>query len=186
MYIKKLGEVSGEASVEEFEKAEYLSRGNVAAEGYLQAKGIDLLAEVSHYDKGIRSYVTRGILETLVRNISIPRDSETEHHSRQAIEGILILKENQVSVKKVLDDIENLFTDYEESIQQAYMQIKNEFETRLDEKRKSLEQQLGAKVKYYVERQSQFRNNWRKVRTELNAHYERTLEDYKQLLLDEV
>ena len=186
MYIKKLGEVSGEALVEEFEKAEYLSRGNVAAEGYLKAKGIDLLAEVSHYDTGIRSYVIRGILETLVRNISIPRDSETEHYSRQAIEGILILKENQVSVKKVLDDIENLFTDYEEAIQRDYVQLKSEFEIRLDETRQLLEQQLGAKVKYYVERQSQFRRRWRTVRAEINTHYERTLEGYKQHLQSEI
>jgi len=91
-----------------------------------------------------------------------------------------------VSVKKILDDIENCFTDYDGAIQQAYTQLKNEFEIRLDETIRVLEQQLGAKVKYYVERQSQFRKKWRKVRAELNAHYERTLECYKERLQSEI
>ncbi|MFC1923965.1 hypothetical protein ACFLXA_01160 [Chloroflexota bacterium] len=174
------------ASPEELEKTEYLSRGNTIAARYLKGTCIDLLAEVSHYDKIVRAYLTRGILEALIRNISIPRDAETKRYSSQATNGILILKENQVSVKKVLDDIEDFFADYEEAIQQAYTQLKNEFEIRLDETRKLLKQQLGAEVKFYVERQSEFRRSWRKVRTKLNTHYERTLESYKQHLLNSV
>lgn len=172
--------------MEEFEKAGYLSRGNTIAVAYLKGKGIDLLAEVSLYDTNIREYIIDGMFETLIRNISIPRDSETECYSRQAIKGIRILKEAQVSVMEILDDIEALFLDYEAALQQAYAQFKKEFEIKLDETKKVLEQQLSAKVKFDVERQSQFRIKWRKMRAELNVYYEKLLENYRQCLLSEV
>jgi hypothetical protein len=184
--IKKPQEVLGEALVNEFEKGEYLSRGNTIAAGYLKGKIIDLLAEVSLYDASFRAYITRGILKILVGTISIPRDSETERYSRQAIKGILLLKENQVSAEEILDEIENLFADYETALEQTYAQFKKEFEIKLDETRKVLEQQLDAKVKFDVDRQSQFRKKWRKMRAELNACYEKLLENYKQSLLSEV
>lgn len=186
MNTKMLGEELRETLVEDLEKCEYLSLGNTIAAAYLKGKVIDLLAEVYHHDIRVRAYLTRGILETLVRNISIPRDPETKRYSRQTIIGILALKESQVSVKKVLDEIEDLFADYERAMQQAYTQLKPKFQIKLDETRKALEQQLGAKVKLDVERQSQFRKKWRNVSNELNTYYEQILENYKHQLMSEI
>lgn len=175
-----------EVSSQELVRTEHLSLGNTIAEGYLKNKVIDLLAEINQYHISVRVYITRGILETLIRNISIPRDSESERYSKHAIRGILALKENQVSVKKVLSEIEELFIDHEEALHQAYTQLKREFEIKLDETRKILEQQLGAKAKFDVERQSKFREQWRKLRAELNAYYEKILTSYKQNLLNKL
>ena len=176
----------GEVLPEKLEKSEYITQGNIIAAVYLKDTGIDLLTETSRYDTNIRAYVTRDILETLIRNISLPRDSETERYSRRSIAGILTLIGDRISVKKVLDEIDDLFADYEAALQQAYDQLKNEFGIKLDESRKVLEQQIGARVEFYIERQSQFRGKWRKMRAELNTYYGKMMDNYKQRLLSEV
>ena len=164
----------------------YLSLGNYIAMGYIKDRVINILAKVSHYDTNIRESLTRGMLETLVSNISIPLDSKTKHYSINSMKGILALIGDGTSVKKVLGEINALFANYEAAMQQDYDQLKNEFEIKLDESRKVLELQLGARVEFYADRQSQFRTEWRKMRNELNICYGKILDNYKQNLLIEI
>ena len=178
---KELETVSSEES-----RTKYLSLGNSIAIGYIKDRVVNLLAKVSHYDTSIRGYLTRGILETLVRSISIPLDSRTKHYSIHSMKGILTLIGDQTSVKKVLGEINALFADYETAMQQNYTQLKIEFAIKLDESSKVLEQQLGARVEFNADRQSQFREEWRKISSELNAIYGKMLDSYKQNLLIEL
>jgi hypothetical protein len=64
-----------EASSEELEGNKYFLKGNTIAIVYLKGKVDDLPAEIYRHDTSYWPYLTRGVLETLVRNISIPRDT---------------------------------------------------------------------------------------------------------------
>ena len=180
-YKKNLETVSSEES-----EHRCLSTGNKIAEEYLQQRDFNLLNELYRYDIDVRASLMKDILETLVQNISLPHDAENERYSSKAIKGIRSISENQFCDKQIIDKIEGLFVDYETAIQGAYTQLKNDFAIKLEESRKILEQQLGARVKFDIERQSQFRNKWRAMRAELNKHYEQILENYKKSLLMEI
>jgi len=173
----------GKASPEELKRMEQVPLGNAIAARYLRGELADLLAELSQHDVDVRGYIVEGILETLLRNISLPRDSHTRQTNSRAMEGILALKQNKESVRDVFDHIEHLFSYYEASLEQAFTRLRQEFEARLGETKKVLEQQLGAKVKIDVERQPQFQQEWRKAQVELDAQYEKVLQEHKQRLL---
>ena len=173
----------GKASPEELKRMEYVPRGNVIAARYLRGELTDLRVELLQHGVDDRGYILEGVLETLLRNICLPRYPRTRQTNSKAMEGILALKQNRKSVKDVFDHIEHLFTYYEASQQQVFVRLKQEFEVRLGETRRTLEQQLGTKVKIDVERHPQFQQEWRKVEVELDAQYEKVLQEHKQRLL---
>ena len=172
----------GKASPEELKRAEYLPQGNTIAARYLRGDITDLVAELSQHGGEVRNYLVEGVLETFLRNISLPRDTRSRETSSKAMDGILVLKDSDAVVKDIFDHIKHLFTYYEASAQQAFTRLRQEFEAKLGEAAKAAVPQLGAKAKIDVERQPQFQEAWRKARAELDAQYEKALEEHKQRL----
>lgn len=171
------------ASPEELRRMEFIPQGNAIAARYLRSEFTDILAEFSRHDAEVRVYLIDGALETLLRNICLPRDTHTKQTSSKAMEGILALKQNKEPARGIVEQIEHLFTYYEGALQQAFARLKEEFEAKLGETRKAMEHQLGARVRIDVERQPQFQEEWRKARVGLDAQYEKVLEEHKQRLL---
>ena len=95
---------------------------------------------------------------------------------------MLLLKENDAVIKDIFEHIKHLYTYYEASAQQAFTRLRQEFEAKLGEAARAAVPQLGAKAKIDVERQPQFQEAWRKARAELDAQYEKALEEHKQRL----
>ena len=173
----------GRASPEELKRMDHIPRGNAIAAKYLRGEVTNLLSEFSQYDADVREYLVEGALETLLRNICLPRDTRTKQTSSKALEGILALKQNKEFVRDVFDNIEHLFTYYEAALQQAFARLRQEIEARFSDTKKAVEQQLGSAVEIDVERQPQFQEEWRKARAGLDAQYEKVLEEHKQRLL---
>lgn len=171
----------GKASPEELRRAEYVPQGNTIAAKYLTGEVTDLLADFSRYSGDVRSYLVEGALETFLRNICLPRDNKSRGTSTKAMDGVLVLKGNDAVVKDVFDHIMHLFAYYEASAQQAFSRLRQEFEAKVGEAARAAGQQLAA-VKIDVERQPQFHEAWRKARAELDAQYEKALDEHKQRL----
>ena len=70
----------------------------------------------------------------------------------------------------------------EQQRNQAYEQLKTEFEAKLQQ---AVQQQLGSLVgiKIDVEKQLQFQEEWHKLKTQLDSQYLKLLDEYKQELL---
>ena len=172
------------ASPEELKRLEYTPEGNAIAARYLRGELTDILAEFSKYDDDVRGYLTNGAFETLLRNINLPKDSYTRQASNKAMEGILTLKENKSAVKEIDDQIQHLFTYYEGALQQTLTQLKERFQGKLGEIKKSMEMQLGKKAEVKVEQLPQFQEEWRRAVAGLDMQYEKVLEEHKQRILN--
>ena len=94
--------------------------------------------------------------------------------------GLRIVKENKNQLETILDRITNLLNYYEQARQQAYTQFKKEFETKLKEASQVLQQQPGNTVPIETQLQVQFQAEWHKLSSQLNAQYEKVLEEHKQ------
>ena len=172
------------ASPEELKRMEYVPQGNAIAARYLKNEIPDIQAELSQYDASVREYLVNGIFETLLRNISLPKDKYTSQACNKAMEGILALKENKSAVKEINDQIQHLFTYYEGALQQAFTRLKEELQAKLGDTKKSMEMRLGTGVELKVEQLPQFQEEWRKVLAGLDMQYEKVLEEHKQSLIN--
>jgi hypothetical protein len=159
---------------------EYLPKGNALAAKYLKGEISELKAELAKYDKGTRKYLFQGIEETFLGNILLPQNEPAKQRAKKAQRGILEIKQSKKRLESVFEKMGALFNYYEQSRQQAYMQLKQNFEARMGGIKQAAEQQLGTKVAINVELQPQFQEEWRKYLAQLNSQYEPLLAEQKQ------
>ena len=174
------------ASPEQLKRMEYAPQGNAIGARYVRGAVGDLLAEVSRHDAEVQKFVVAGIRETLMRNLSLPRDPPSKDASERAIEGLLTVTKGQGTTRQVCDQLKHLFTYYEGATQQEYLRLKQEFAALLSDPSNALAMQLGAGAKVDVERLPQFQEQWLRLRSQLDVQYERALQEHKQQLLSQV
>lgn len=168
------------ASPEELNRMKYVPEGNILAAKFLKNQITNFAPELSGYSEDIKAYLMEGLQETLLRNIILPISESAEGNSRRAIEGILALKAaNKAAVQEILGQIGNLFDYYQQAVQQNYAQLKQQFEMKINDTRKMVEQQTGVTARIDVEMHPQFQEEWRKFLASLNAQYEKALEEQK-------
>ena len=93
--------------------------------------------------------------------------------------GLRIAKENKNRLETILDRVTNLLNYYEQAHQQTYSQFKKGFEARLQETSQALQKQHGNNVPIELQLQAQFQAEWHKLNSQLNAQYEKVLEEHK-------
>jgi hypothetical protein len=178
--VEKLGNLSEE----ELKQLEHQPAGNKLAAKYLQETDYNLDVELTKYKgTGVRKYVLQGAQEIFLRNIVLPKDEHDMQTTRRAMAGLRLLKENKNLLDTILDRITNLLNYYGQARQQTYLQFKKDFEAKLQETNKALQQQMGAKVRIEPEQHPQFLEEWRRISSQLDAQYEKVLEEHKQQIL---
>jgi len=179
--IEKLGEATDEERL----KWKCVPEGERLAARYLKV-GCDLAAELGKYEEKAKRYVVEGAGEILTRNIDLPKDDLAKRKNRKAMDGLKTIKSDKVRVENVYSKIRRIFSYYaeqgEQQRKQAYQTLKTEFEAKVQQ---AIQQQLGSLVgiKIDIEKQPQFREEWRKIQAQLDSQYVKLLDEYKQELL---
>ncbi len=179
--VEKLGAVTEEERL----KWKYAPEGEKLAVKCLK-EACNLVVELSHYEEKARKYVIDSAADILTRNIGLPKNDAAKKNTRKAMDALKTLKKDKVAVENIYSGIRRLFDHYtgqgEQQRKQAYESLKADFAARLQQAAK---QQLGpfARVNLDVERQPQFREEWRKVQTQLDLQYIKLLDEYKHELL---
>jgi ribosome assembly protein YihI (activator of Der GTPase) len=178
--VEKLGKLSEE----ELKQLEYQPAGNKLAAKYLQEMDYNLDAEMTKYKgTGVRKYILQGAQEIFLRSIVLPKNEYDMQTTRRAMAGLRLLKENKKLLDTVLDRITNLLNYYGQARQQTYLQFKKDFEAKLREPNQTMQQQVGAKVRIEPEQHPQFMEEWRRINSQLDAQYEKALDEHKQQIL---
>jgi hypothetical protein len=174
----------GKPTEEELKKLEYIPAGNTLAAKFLQDDKFNLDTELAKYKGGgIRQYVIQGVQEIFMRNITLPHNEHDKKVTLRAMTGIKMIKDNKKQVDVVFERINNLLSYYEQARQQAFTQFKNNFETKLQEMSKTLQHKAGAAATLEVQIQQQFQDEWRRASSELDAQYDKALEEHRQQLV---
>ena len=171
----------GKPTEDEVKLFECVPVGNKLAARYLQETDFDLDAELTKYKgTGLRKYIAQGVQEILLNNIILPQNETDNQLIKRAMAGLRVVKENKNQLEPVLDRITNLLNYYEQARQQTYTQFKKEFEAKLQEASQSLQNQPGNTASIEAQLQAQFQAEWHKLRSQLNAQYDKVLEEHKQ------
>ncbi len=170
-------------SEEEVKQLEYQPAGNKLAAKYLQEMDYNLDAEMMKYKgTGVRKHILQGAQEIFLRSIILPKNEYDMQTTRRAMAGLRLLKENKKLLDPILDRITNLLNYYTQARQQTYLQFKKDFETKLRESNQAM-QPMGGKVRVEPEQHPQFMEEWRRINNQLDAQYEKALEENKQQIL---
>jgi len=176
--INKMGEPTEQERLE----WKYVPEGEKLAARYLK-QDAELQQELSKFDKKAQTYLIAGINSVLVKNIILPENESAKKTAKRAMDGIKLIKTDKSRVESVLNQIRHVFNHYEQQgsqqRQQAYDSLKADFQAKVEQ---ALKQQMGSNVagiRIDIEKQPQFQEEWRKLKSQLDAQYLQVLSDYK-------
>ncbi len=179
--IEKMGEPTEEERLE----WKYLPEGEKLAAKYLRHDA-ELAPELNKFEKKALPYVTEGISNVLIKNIILPENEAAKKTAKRAMDGIKVVKTDKSHVEAELNQIRHVFDHYEQQgaqqRKQAFEALKREFQGKVEQ---ALRQQMGenaANVRVDIEKQPQFQEEWRKLKTQLDAQYIQVLNQFKQEL----
>jgi hypothetical protein len=176
--IDKIGEPTEEERLE----WKYLPEGEKLAARYLK-QDVELQSELRKFEKKALPYVSEGISSVLIKNILLPENEVAKKTAKRAMDGIKAIKTEKSRVEAVLNQIRHVVDHYEQQgnqqRKQAYESLKADFQAKVEQ---ALKQQMGGNtsgIRIDIEKQPQFQEEWRKLKTQLDAQYEQVLGEYK-------
>jgi hypothetical protein len=176
--INKMDEPTEEERLE----WKYLPEGEKLAARYLK-QDAELQPELSKFDKKAQPYVVDGVTSVLVKNIILPENEVAKKTAKRAMDGIKAIKSEKSRVEAVLNQIRHVFNHYEQQgnqqRQQAYESLKADFQAKVEQ---AIKQQMGGNasgIRIDIEKQPQFQEEWRKMKSQLDAQYLQVLSEYK-------
>lgn len=175
----------GEATAEERLRWKYVPVGEALATRYLKGDA-NLLAELGKYEEKAARFVIEGASGILVRSIGLPHSDGARRINRQAMEGLKALKRDKARVENVFSKMRRIFDHYlgegEQQRRQAYQALKAEYENKV---RQAMQQQLSLLpgMRVDVERQPEFREEWRRLQAQMDSQYYVHLNEFKRELL---
>jgi hypothetical protein len=174
----------GKPTEDELKKLEHVPTGNALAAKYLNDENSDFESQLIKYKgSGIRQYIIQGAMEVFLRNITLPHDEREKYLSNRAMSGIKIIKDNNKQLDSVFEHIKNIMNYYEQARQHTFSQFKKDFEAKIKDAGSMMQQMPGNAANLEAQIQQRFQEEWRRVSSELDAQYEKALEEQKQQLL---
>ncbi len=175
----------GKVSPDELNSIKYVPEGNRIASLFILDEKSDLLSELAKFPPGDPArFIKKGIDEILVRNITLPRNDEDARKTNRAMAGLRLIKENKKQLESVLGLVNTLVNQYQVALQQTYAEFKKKAEVTIQQASRTMRPQRGDQVPPEQKLQLQLQEEWRMVHGELDAQYDRALDEHRRKILE--
>ena len=171
----------GKASPQEMQELKWQEQARQLAGEFLRGK-IELEPELKKFPGEALPALSRQVKEILLRNITLPREGVVEEANQRAQAGMLQVARDKKTAQRVLQEIAQIFSSYNQVRNNALQQVKAQFNAQMDSVKKALEAQMQRQVKVDVEQTPQFQEQWRAFEAQLNQQFEPLLDKHKSML----
>lgn len=169
----------GKASSEDLQREEAQKRGMQMTAEYLDGTAASLPDLLRTMPGETQQAVRNGIIESLLRNIFLPRDDVQQERAVKAARGITELAGGAGDISTICSELMQII--------QGYMQHRDELHRQLEEQIQMQYEQLlarqggmrGEEFRIDPTMQPKFREEWGRIEGELNSRYHEALEQYK-------
>lgn len=94
--------------------------------------------------------------------------------------GLRSIKENKKQLESIFGLINNLVNQYKLALQQTYSEFKKNAEVTVQQATRNMRPQRGDQMSPDQRIQLQLQEEWRQIHSELDAQYEKAMEEHKQ------
>ncbi|BCO10836.1 hypothetical protein GF1_32120 [Desulfolithobacter dissulfuricans] len=172
----------GKASSEELQQEEARKEGMRLAADYLAGKLASLAAELETKDPALQMIIRQGMIEGLMRNLSLPRDEIQKQRGDRAADGLVELSGGAGDIAAICQEMGHILGQYN--------QHRDQLRTQLEEQvRMQYEQLMGQQgamppgdMKLEATLQQKFQEEWARIENELSGQYNQALEQHKTVL----
>ena len=146
-----------------------------------KARDLDFAAVLAEQDGARREPVRQGMLESLLRNVFLPREEDGRARIGRALQGIVELNPDSGDIASLCQEMQTIASQYGQHRTQLYDQLKEQM-------RLQIEQLLARKgMKADTSRidptmEPQFKDQWARLEADLDGQYGQALEQFKAQL----
>ncbi len=174
-----------EVDKEAVRKDEYTRRGKSAAARYLNnPKSVSLNDEVEALEGIDRDWVKRGIVDTLLANLTLPRFEADLNQLPQITDGLkglgMVKGDEAKNLDYLLNQFTELFKQYLQNVEQLAEQLKTQWEPRLRQKEQQMKQKTGQTVSLTPEQDPEFAKVLTEELARMDAQYGEVLSQGKE------
>lgn len=169
----------GKASSEELVQEEARQKGIELAVKYMGGDSLDLSSELQKQDQNSQLMMLKGMAETILRNIFLPRDDIQKERTEKAVNGIKAL-DSSGGVRAVCDEITNILAGYLQHRDQLQGQLEEQIKMQYENLLAQQPEMQRSGVQVDASLQTKFQEEWNRIETELNQQYGKALEQIKQ------
>ena len=151
------------------------------AADFLNGKIENLQEELLNQPSKAQIPVRQGMVQTLLRNIVLPRDESAEEGGAGAIKGILMLAGNGGEISSICGELQQILGQYGQHKQQSVQQLEEAIRAQLEQQQMASGKNEGA---VNPTMHPQYREELSKMLTNLNGQYNDALDQRKDMIME--
>ncbi len=173
----------GKASKEELKKEEAISKGRRIAASFLDDPDKKSLKELmTDVDPSMLNSVIEGAMDTLLRNIVLPKEESQMERAQKALSGVMDLKGSVAA--QVVNAISQLLGQFKTTYNQYKEQLKAQMQAQLGNLKQAVAEQYGMAVAQAldVEALPEFQQEWSRLSGQIIEQFNKELERLKNYI----
>ncbi|MFH0782393.1 MAG: hypothetical protein V2B20_10650 [Pseudomonadota bacterium] len=159
-----------------------VKKGMRLAADYVNGKEIDLNRELAAQPSGEKAAIGKGMAQTLLRNVVLPRTKELQESGELALQGILALGSKNNEVITICRELDQILKQYGQHKEQMTQQLEDAIKAQL-EQQATARGQKGANAAINPAMHPQYREELTRMLTGLNNQYNDAMDQRKGMLL---
>ena len=159
-----------------------IKRGMRIGPDFLNGNINDLHKELLNQPAKDQIPIRKGMAQTLLRNIVLPRDEELKQSAAVAIKGILSLAQNSGEISSICEELQQILEQYGQHKEQSVQQLEDALRTQLEQQQMASGQTEQGTINPTMH--PQYREELSKMLTSLNNQYNDAMTERKEMILN--
>jgi hypothetical protein len=180
MVLERAAKMSA-AATEPADNEDLIKVGMRLAADFLNKKEIDLSKELDAQPGENQVEIRKGMAQTLLRNIVLPRDEQLELSGKQALNGILALGGSGGDIQSICEELGQILEQYGNHKEQTTRQLEDAIKAQMEQQQEGEGQ--GSQADINPATHPQYREELGKVLTSLNNQYNEAMNQRKEMIL---
>ena len=152
--------------------------GGKPAEGFF-----DLAAELEKCRPETRANFIKGVAESLLRNIILPREEDQLERAELAMNGLVRIGRNHQDLLAIFGDLTKILDQYRQHREQLKEQLEANFAQQMPQLEAAMAQKTGMTMKLKPSQHPKYQEEWQRILDDLNGQYGRAIEQHKQMVV---
>ncbi len=158
-----------------------VKKGMRLAADYINGKEIDLKRELAAQPQAEQGEVGKGMAQTLLRNITLPRTKELQASGELALQAVLALAGKKSEVTTICRELDQILKQYGQHKEQMTQQLEDAIKAQLEQQGAARGQ--AGKVTTSPAMHPQYREELSRMLTGLNNQYNDAMDQRKAMIL---
>lgn len=170
-----------EAAPEVTQNEDLIKTGMKVAADYIRTGSADFVTSIDSHSPEDQVSIKKGVAQTLLRNIVLPRDEELQNTGQIALQGILSLSQNNGEIQTICQELAQILDQYDQHKEQSTQQLKDALKAQIQQQQMSMGQESQEEINPAMH--PQFNEELSKMLTGLNNQYNDAMNQRKEMIL---